>query len=1170
MKNGFAERFRCGWSMTAIFSAAVFLAVVVSASSAVVFSIVSVPPAVVLATPSVQPEVRSVINNVWKNNRQYLIDQISTYVNGDGSTSESYTLYDMGTFTGSLLYYAKVTGDRQLLDELAEVYLAAFPKLATNMSQYVYSYWPAYHGVSNNLSVHALSPPASMWIDTPKMVDGVSIGAEDVLPSAQFVYQLAQMCNAIADIPPAERGGYSHLNTFITNYVPVILNDHYKRWIFAANTATSKGVFGVHGYTGTNQLYNHSEFLQHKYARDFHGSPTDWSYMNAVKDDDMYIITGVVEMLAANQKDSTNIPISGTIPGGADFKTSLYAYAKLGSDLLASRLTDSALLNFTGEAATGANFDVGVWDDHPDYFYSGCTNATTPQGLPHQPANDVGWDISHARRFISTFNTLRDNYTILQAGYSSFPSFPTDATMTKLANQLVYGAFNKDLNQPLTANYMTGTNGWYRVGYSYNGAPPDEGFPPYGFPQEGALAGYNFWAKYNPDIAVMENAIWNKIRTLYTTDVSGHFREGVTPVAIQLYSSGANPRPLSSYALFDGTTNNSLSLGGDTEYISPTGSIEFWFYPTGPIETDSLIFIAQDANNSLGLQRYYGNNLRLVIKENSIYRTDYYSANNTITIDQWNHVVLTQDGSGPKFYINGTAVPGTGTSSDYWTAHLPIINSFLVSSIGGPFLGRLDGLRVYSRALSAAEVNSNFKSKCAVAHWTFDSAHYYSSTSNVSLVTGKIGQGMCFNGTNSVCQSYDSADFVSTNGAVQFWFKLDDLNTNRDIVWITSGDNSTNNNGLLIRKIASTDGSNPNKILVQMKNGSVYSNQYSSVAVTNLSWNHLAVSQDGVSGLKIYLNGNPASSANTAKWWTGHIVSNTAHVRLGDTAWSDFKGTLDELQIFKGAFLSSNDVQNSYSNGIGSSATKVYGRTFDWGSEAYQFNTARQVPGIIGQAVSFSGTGKSYYQSAAISNLASARGSIQLFFKLSEANAGGDLVFITSDNSLGSDYLLVKKCASTGANPNKIFFQTKLGSSLQEVVSGSAITDTNWHHLAVTQDGRGVQMYIDGVLNAVGGAQAVWTAHLDANAHIRLGGVSLWPASYYNGMIDELQVFNEALSPDQIKTESNRRYLLADWEFDEPQDTNAVNFIMKYYGADYNATDSLSLLRFLPSLLTRW
>ena len=77
---------------------------------------------------------------------------------------------------------------------------------------------------------------------------------------------------------------------------------------------------------------------------------------------------------------------------------------------------------------------------------------------------------------------------------------------------------------------------------------------------------------------------------------------------------------------------------------------------------------------------------------------------------------------------------------------------------------------------------------------------------------------------------------------------------------------------------------------------------------------------------------------------------------------------------------------------------------------------------------------------------------------------------------------------------------------------GTLNTDT-WHHGAFVLNGKDVKLYLDG---AEVGAVELPTDTPDTTANVEIGAVSYKP-SYYSGIIDEVAIFNAALSEEDIK-----------------------------------------------------
>jgi Concanavalin A-like lectin/glucanases superfamily len=111
--------------------------------------------------------------------------------------------------------------------------------------------------------------------------------------------------------------------------------------------------------------------------------------------------------------------------------------------------------------------------------------------------------------------------------------------------------------------------------------------------------------------------------------------------------------------------------------------------------------------------------------------------------------------------------------------------------------------------------------------------------------------------------------------------------------------------------------------------------------------------------------------------------------------------------------------------------------------------------------------------------------------------------------SLGGDY--------NGKKPRgKPEFETSRG----EVGSGRALTDGQWHHVAATYDGRAARCYIDGAV--VGSAKVKQPGPLKKSGWDLCIGNSVVDYGTgefiaFEGLIDEVRIYNRALSPEEIK-----------------------------------------------------
>jgi hypothetical protein len=73
-----------------------------------------------------------------------------------------------------------------------------------------------------------------------------------------------------------------------------------------------------------------------------------------------------------------------------------------------------------------------------------------------------------------------------------------------------------------------------------------------------------------------------------------------------------------------------------------------------------------------------------------------------------------------------------------------------------------------------------------------------------------------------------------------------------------------------------------------------------------------------------------------------------------------------------------------------------------------------------------------------------------------------------------------------------------------------------WTHIAVTYDGSVQVFYVNGVqVGSVAGSGAITVS----NGALRIGGDASSTGEFFTGMIDEVRVYNRALSPAEIQSD---------------------------------------------------
>jgi hypothetical protein len=97
-----------------------------------------------------------------------------------------------------------------------------------------------------------------------------------------------------------------------------------------------------------------------------------------------------------------------------------------------------------------------------------------------------------------------------------------------------------------------------------------------------------------------------------------------------------------------------------------------------------------------------------------------------------------------------------------------------------------------------------------------------------------------------------------------------------------------------------------------------------------------------------------------------------------------------------------------------------------------------------------------------------------------------------------------------------------IGVGNSGVVSTSVINDGNWHHVAFTRNASNgqVQVYVDGTFQtgatfATGTLDAVFRL-IGAQSDVASDGTTFASASYFNGQLDDIRIFNQVLSPAEV------------------------------------------------------
>jgi hypothetical protein len=633
-----------------------------------------------------------------------------------------------------------------------------------------------------------------------------------------------------------------------------------------------------------------------------------------------------------------------------------------------------------------------------------------------------------------------------------------------------------------------------------------------------------------------------------------------------------------SKAWVPGKFASALSFDGVDDYVEVPNSASLnpktaltvvaWVYPksTGSMRIVSNGYTGYGAlNYDLGTTGWY---LHL---SGSGYVGISFSGliNNT-----WNFVVATYDSitGTANVFVNAIKVKEvTGLSGEiyYQYGGQPIRVGIGASGSFTYFNGLIDEVRIYNYARTPDEIRLDYNAgyaarfgpgtdcnsdpgscmtKGLVAYWSFDEGSgniAYDASGNGNHGTiygakwtqGKIGGALSFDGVDDYVSVPNSASLNLSEQTIEFWFAPPSgSGYNWQFPYVRKNDATTRNYYIY--------GARPGEAIVyEIRDPS---NNYHSLIgnKTNYElgkWYHFAGTYKPTTGeWKIFINGQ--LDAQKIEIFTPG--TNNASVIIGG---SRFNGLIDEVRIYNRA-LSEEEIRYHYNHTLPKGAlsplamkedpslvgywsfnegkgTTIYDQsgknnngTLYLGSSGNTDPSKAWSPGISGTALSFDGV-DDYVE---VPNSASLNSPTQ-----TNALTLAAWVYLKSDPPTET-YIIDKSFYQYEVRIYKDReFKAYLGNgtNYNNYLSGYYVPLNEWHFLVLTADGSKVRFYVDGVLvKELSQVRALGSTTYP----VTIGWRSTHEWNHFNGLIDEVRIYNRALSEQEILEHyRNSKYYLA-------------------------------------------
>jgi len=539
----------------------------------------------------------------------------------------------------------------------------------------------------------------------------------------------------------------------------------------------------------------------------------------------------------------------------------------------------------------------------------------------------------------------------------------------------------------------------------------------------------------------------------------------------------------------------------------------------------------------------------------------------TIEANKWYHVVAIHTGSTAYLYVNGIAHSKSTTLTPTGAPGYPVQiggNTYANTYIDG----LIDEVRIYNYARTPDEIRLDYNAgyaarfgpstdcnsdpgscmtKGLVAYWSFDEGSgniAYDSSGNGNHGTiygakwtqGKFGQALSFDGVDD----YVDTTAINITGpiTITLWVKL-------NVPVIDKVHTFVNKYPAINYWMFAIHQFEKAPII-----GFVFTNAgwqrtagYAT-ALTDMKWHFLAAGYDGTK-LFLYEDG----ILKQTKTIGSDTIRTSAHtVKIGGSTVANewLNGLIDEVRIYNRA-LSEEEIRYHYNHTLPKGAlsplamkedpslvgywsfnegkgTIIYDQsgknnngTLYLGSSGNTDPSKAWSPGISGTALSFDGVDDYVITSKTIPITGNQARTLEFWVKVNSIPVH-PYVIGWGNPSNNNEFAVVISAPTAGSGTWYLW-----GWGANDWNTGVAVQTSVWQHHAITYDGTVAKWYING--NSIGSFTHTYNTLSD---YLTVGKPDESGQSYFNGLIDEVRIYNRALSEQEILEHyRNSKYYLA-------------------------------------------
>lgn len=606
--------------------------------------------------------------------------------------------------------------------------------------------------------------------------------------------------------------------------------------------------------------------------------------------------------------------------------------------------------------------------------------------------------------------------------------------------------------------------------------------------------------------------------------------------------------------------DDDVNCGTDSMFdFSGTMTIAAWIYPRSTGEGGFGAIVARTPGGYTGYDFFVeyqsGSTCKLALWDG----TEITTTNYAVTLNAWNHAVAVVNNNNVTFYVNGINKGG-----DAWSLDSSGTRNLYIGSYDGnasTFDGIIDEVRIYNRALSESEIQRLYKLSQPtvlsptrtglVGYWPFEEntdikAGDHSGYGNNGTwsgtgshwTDGKLGTAGNFNGSNDYVAMGDPAngslDFGTSDFSLSAWVYTPTKDTSSNTYLIVGKwmyDEAVGGYALATRL---------GRYTMQLGVGGAgscnilwYGSDNSQNDLVAGVWEHVVATFDRDGYVRLYVNGAESFSKDISSQSSCN-VSNSFLFTVGarnDGGYQDgfYNGIIDEVRIYNRA-LETSEIQALYRSGL---------------AKINASQNQKLTDGLVG-LWSFNGPdidGNEAYDRSGQNNHGTINGAVRTIGKLGQAldfDGSNDIVTVIDDPSLSpagaitiSAWIYPHSISTVNwqmvvgrwADSDNSYYlgianDERLHLSLytpewDTATGNTTIVPYNWYHIVGTYDGANMVLYLNGANN---GGKAQSGNINDSENNLTIGASTKSTSeTYFDGIIDEVRIYNRALTAQEIQ-----------------------------------------------------